>query len=224
MQFRDFSQKLLGSKVKVSTITHLLTHEGAPVSEREISKMIDASPGAVNRTLKELHDCNLISQMRVGSATVWNVNKKSYAYWLLEGFASRVKQAPIYDLQILLRNYIRTGKESHSPDMAGSLPEGPNNLRFIKKGVLFGSIAEGRETSSSDIDLFILVENDRQRSRVSGAIGDMQKLAIQRYGNVLSANVMTIKEFNDPSSKSFLSAISRGTVVFEHENPPSRQI
>lgn len=110
MQFRDFAQKLLGSRVKVSIIAHLLTHEGAPASEREISKMIDASPGAVNRTLKELHDCNLISQMRVGSATIWNVNKRSYAYWLLEGFASRLNQAPVYDLQIFLRNYIQTGR------------------------------------------------------------------------------------------------------------------
>lgn len=85
--------------------------------------------------------------------------------------------------------------------------------------MLYGSVAEAKETASSDIDLFILVGDDRQRSRVSGAIGDMQKLAIQRYGNVLSANVMTIGEFNNPSNRSLLAAVSRGIVVFDHENP-----
>ena len=100
MQFRDFEEELLGSKVKVKLLKYIISEE-AITSEREIAKLINVSHGAANKTLKMFHDLNLITPMRIGNVIVWNLNKNSYAYQFLLNFFSNIKnrEQPIKHLK-----------------------------------------------------------------------------------------------------------------------------
>lgn len=192
MQFREFAENLLGSRVKVKIISRLLTDETL-TSERELAQLIGASPGAVNRVLKDFHGSNLISPMRIGAATVWNLNKQSYAYQFLIGFPNMLKEQPLEDLKNQIRNQIR--------------------LAAVKKIVLFGSIAEGNEKPRSDIDLFILVEDGPNAKNAFEPINWVKDFFIQRYGNQLSPHIFTPKDLEDPQNKKLLESVSRGIIL-----------
>ncbi|MEW6723021.1 MAG: nucleotidyltransferase domain-containing protein [Candidatus Micrarchaeota archaeon] len=194
MQFREFAENLLGSRVKIKIIRRLLTDETL-TSERELAKLVGASPGAVNRVLKEFHECNLILPMRVGTATVWTLNKGSYAYSFLTDFQSKIKENPLEDLKDSLRSWFIRSE--------------------AKKIVLFGSVAEGNEKPSSDIDLFLLVADTSKQKFMSDLARDYNHYFVQRYGNNLSANILTEKDLTDPKNKKFLESVSRGIVIGE---------
>jgi len=196
MQFRNFAENLLGSKVKIRTLKYLAS-EGAITSEREIARIIGVSPGAVNRTLKEFQNINLITPMKVGNATVWRLNEKSYAYNYLTGFfyKLRIKETPISDLieQIKSLSY----------------------LSDIKKAILFGSIAEGRELPESDIDLFILVEDEKAGKNILSGLENLGMKCIQRYGNKLNPHIFTSDDMKNPKNKRFLENVMKGIRVIE---------
>ena len=135
MKFRDFAECLLGSKVKVKLIRYLLSR-GAITSEREIASLIGVSHNAVNKILKEFYELNLISPLRVGTATVWNINKDSYAFQVVSKLGGIV--TPLEDLESkIIKQY--------------------DLVKPIKRVVIFGSLVEGEELPNSDIDLFVLI-------------------------------------------------------------------
>ncbi|MBS3082858.1 helix-turn-helix transcriptional regulator [Candidatus Pacearchaeota archaeon] len=63
MQFHNFAENLLGSRVKIKLVRQLLLEE-AITSERDLAKLLGISHTAVSKTLKELHEFNLVSPMR----------------------------------------------------------------------------------------------------------------------------------------------------------------
>ena len=124
MQFREFEEELLGSRVKVKLLKYIISEE-AITSEREIAKLIGVSSGAVNKTLKMFHELNLITPMRIGNVMIWNLNKGSYAYQFIQSFFYKIKnrEQPIKHLKSEIVNFL-------------------NNVQGLKKVVIFGSIAE----------------------------------------------------------------------------------
>ncbi|HLC68588.1 MAG TPA: nucleotidyltransferase domain-containing protein [Candidatus Bilamarchaeaceae archaeon] len=207
MQFRDFAENLLGSKVKIKILRRLLTDETI-TSERELARLIGVSPGAANRVLKELHEANLISPLRVGAATVWQLNKVSYAYVFLTKFAEKIKTTPLVDLKKMIENYLQHGWRDYI--VRARLPE-----PVIQKAVIFGSIAEGTELFSSDIDLFVLVENKQERQKADVYLTYLGNYVIAEYGNRLSLHIFTHKDLQNPKNKKFLENVKKGMVVFE---------
>lgn len=195
MQFREFAENLLGSRVKVKLIRFLLSEE-AITSEREIAQLIGISHAAVNRALKDLHELNLINPMRVGNVTVWQLNKQSYAYGFLTNFFYKVKTSPLEQLKTDIKAHLGYRQK-------------------VKKAVIYGSVAEGRELPNSDIDLFILVEDEKERKDVMSFLPSLSNNCLQSYGNKLSPNIFTCEDYSNPKNKKFLESVSRGITVFE---------
>lgn len=194
MQFREFAESLLGSKVKIKLIEHLLTEESIS-GEREVAKRIGISHAAVNKTLKDFYDLNLIKPMRVGNVKIWNLNKESYAYNFLKGsFESSIKTSPLEHLKSTISSHL-------------------NYLEIVKKVVIFGSIAEGRELPSSDIDLFILVESEKERKDILPHVLSLNERCLRLYGNKLSYHIFTSKDMLNPKHKKFLENVNRGIKV-----------
>ena len=196
MQFRNFAENLLGSKIKIKLLKYILSEE-AITSEREIARLIGVSAGAVNKTLKEFHDLNLISPMRIGNVIAWQLNEKSYAYNYLQGFFSKLKhrETPISAIQTDIKTL------AHRPE--------------IKKAILFGSVAESREIPESDIDVFILVETEKNRKDVLFSMGNLNNSCIQKYGNELNVHIFTLKDMKNPKNKKFLENVMNGIRVIE---------
>ncbi len=199
MQFRNFAENLLGSKVKIKILEYLVS-EGTITSEREIARLIGLSPGAVNKTLKEFQNLNLINPMKVGNATVWRLNEDSYAYEYLENFFSKLKsrETPLSDLVGIVKFLSR-----HSE---------------IKKAILFGSVAEGRELPESDIDLFILVGSEKSMKNIFKGLDDLDMLdstCLIKYGNKLNLHIFTSDDMKNPKNKKFIENVMKGIRVIE---------
>ncbi len=197
MLFRGFAEQLLGSKIKIKVIRFLLSGETL-TSERELAQLIGASNTAVSHIIRDFSDLNLITPYRIGNVITWNINKKSYAYQFLVYFLDYIVRFP--DATEYLKKVIK--------DILGGSQK-------IKRIVIFGSVAEGREQPSSDIDLFILVENERSKIDIKADLKLLDETCINSFGNKLSPVIFLPEDIKDPKQRKLLDNISKGIVVVE---------
>lgn len=211
MKFRDFAESLLGSRVKVKLIRQLLSSDTF-ASERDTAARIGVSHNAVNKTLKEFQDMNLITPMTIGNVLIWELNKDSYAYKFIENFSKKIATPPVEELRNDIKILIG--------DMCSAI-----KLRDekIKTAIIFGSVAEGRELSNSDIDLFILVEDEKTKKKIVSELPNMPRyfITLKKYGNKLSPLIMSKSEYHKSKNKKLLENIRKGIVVIENENTKS---
>jgi predicted nucleotidyltransferase len=186
---------MINSLAKISIIRHLMMFE-SPMSEREIASVIRIPHTSVNRTLKELAQYNMVSYSVAGKTHLWKINKKSYGYTLLSDMIKDISS-----LKYPLDNLQKTIQDT--------LP-----LELIKRVVLFGSVAKGLEKADSDIDLFILVQNDTNKNEIQKAIGDLSNKCLDAYGNRLEAYILTDKELTQKEDLNILREIEKGIQIF----------
>lgn len=191
MKFRGFAESLLGSKVKVK-ILHYVLKEETIASERELAELIGVSHGAVNKAMKDFQDLNLVMPLRIGNVIAWQINRESFAYT----FLSKDLFSPIEKLKQEIKTHLE-------------------HLGAVKKAVIYGSLAEGRELSNSDIDMFILVEKEEHKKPILPNISDLTNRCIRLFGNKISPNIFTEKDMKLKRNEKFLENVSKGIVVFE---------
>ncbi len=192
MIFRNFPELVLGSKTKLRVLLHLLAEPSMPTSEREVAKLIGTSHTAVNKVMKDFYDAHLVTPIRIGNVNAWKLNEKSYAYWAISDIARLAKSPPIEKLKEDIIKYF-------------------TSFVNVYKTVIFGSIAEGKESSDSDIDLLLVVK-DEETKRVIGeqAISGLNEHCIKFYGNKLSPFIVTQKEFETTKNRQL---VEKGILV-----------
>lgn len=198
MKFHDSLLDILSSKTKVKIVKFLLAHE-ASMSEREIASILKVSHMSINRAMQELAAINFTNFISIGKAHLWKVNRKSYAFKCLSelmGGISCIKD-PLDDLKtIILKN----------------LPKST-----LEKIILFGSVADGSEKTNSDIDIFILVKEAKDKEKLNSFIEKLSNLCLEIYGNRLAPYVLTEAELRQNKSISIISEINKGIQIFPEE-------
>ncbi|MBU4252495.1 MAG: nucleotidyltransferase domain-containing protein, partial [Candidatus Omnitrophica bacterium] len=186
---------ILNSKTKLKIVKFLLTHE-ASMSEREIASVLKVSHMSINRTMQELSEVNFVNFITIGKAHLWKVNRKSYAFKMLSEFiegVSRIKD-PLDDLKNII------------------LKSTPKAL--VKKVVLFGSVAKGAGKLDSDIDVFFLVKDNKDKEKLGFALEKLSNACLETYGNRLSPYILTEQETKKKARQKFLSEINKGIKIF----------
>jgi predicted nucleotidyltransferase len=195
MKFNASLIDILNSKTKLKIVKFLLTHE-ASMSEREIASILKVSHMSINRTMQELSEVNFVNFVTIGKAHLWKVNRKSYAFKVLSEFiegVSRIKD-PLDDLKdMILRNTPKA---------------------LVKKVVLFGSVAKGAEKLDSDIDVFFLVKDNKDKDKIGFALEKLSNACLETYGNRLSPYILTEQETKKKARQKFLSEINKGIKIF----------
>lgn len=195
MKFDTSVIDMLSSKTRLKIIKFLLTHE-ASMSEREIASVLKVSHMSINRIMTELSKINLANYTSVGKVHLWKVNRESYAYKILHEFIKGTSwlKDPLDDLKatILL-----------------NVPK-----KLIKKAVIFGSIAIGREKANSDIDVFFMVKDKKDKEKFNSKIGKLYNICLEKYGNRFSPYVLTKQEAKGKSRSELLSEINNGIEIF----------
>ncbi|MBU1127581.1 MAG: nucleotidyltransferase domain-containing protein [Candidatus Omnitrophica bacterium] len=195
MQFNVSLLDFLSSKIQIKIVKFLLTHE-ASMSEREIASILKVSHMTINRTMQRLADVNFVNFITIGKAHLWKVNRKSYAFKVLSALIDDMSgiKDPFNDLKkVILKNLPRS---------------------LIKKAVLFGSIAKGKEKSNSDIDVFILVETPTDKKEIEASIERLSSICLVRYGNRLAPYILTQKEMHQKKHLKIISEITGGVQLF----------
>lgn len=195
MRFNASLVNILNSATKVKIVKFLLTHE-ASMSEREIASILKVSHMSINRTMRELSEVNFVNFVTVGKAHLWKVNRKSYAFKVLSEFIKGVSgiKDPLDDLKEMILNNM------------------PKSL--IKRAVLFGSIAKSEENRDSDIDVFFLVKDIKDKEKLYPALEKLSNACLETYGNRLSPYILTEQEARKKTRQKFLAEIDKGMEIF----------
>lgn len=187
----NIQEELLGSKAKVKVLAFLLL-DGRPSSERELAARIGVSHMAVNKVMKEFESVGLIEAMRIGKSTVWALNKSGYAYDLIEPLGEFFnKKRPVFALRIRLGLRLKA--------IAG-----------IKTAYLIGSVAEGTEKPTSDVDLLVISRRGKKEECLKGLEG-VSKEVMKTFGNLLTPIVF--EEQDATAAKWLQKARERGEAI-----------
>ena len=195
MRFNVAPLDFIYSQTQLKIVKFLLSHEAA-MSEREIASIVKVSHMSVNRALQKLADINLVNFVKIGKTHLWKVNRKSYAFKALSGIVARLSDitVPLKELKTVIMQ---------------NLPKSS-----VKKVILFGSVAKGEEKSNSDIDLFILVVGQNEKKTVETAIDKLSTICLERYGNRLSAYLLTQKDLQKKQHLEIIAEINNGLQLF----------
>ena len=84
--------------------------------------------------------------------------------------------------------------------------------------ILYGSVARGEEQPNSDIDLFILVKNEKDKDLVANLVHKLNISLLPRYGNVISELIYSRKEWNLKKNSEISKQIrSEGEIILKRE-------
>jgi len=195
MKFHMLLLDVLNSKTKIKIVKFLLTHE-VSMSEREMASILNVSHMSINRIMRELANLNFVDFITVGKAHLWKVNRKSYTFKMLSALIKGVvsTKEPLEDLRnTLLKNLPKV---------------------LTKKVVLFGSVAKASEKTNSDIDIFILVKNERDKEKIETSIEKLSNICFDVYGNRLAPYILTEQEIKQKKDLKILSEINKGIQIF----------
>jgi len=195
MKFHMLLLDVLNSKTKIKIVKFLLTHE-VSMSEREMASILNVSHMSINRIMRELANLNFVDFITVGKAHLWKVNRKSYTFKMLSALIKGVvsTKEPLEDLRnTLLKNLPKV---------------------LTKKVVLFGSVAKASEKINSDIDIFILVKNERDKEKIETSIEKLSNICFDVYGNRLAPYILTEQEIKQKKDLKILSEINKGIQIF----------
>jgi len=162
MRFHDFVEMLFGSKVKVMVLRTLWKHGEKEFTIRELAVFLGVSHTGIRKVLDELEAVNAIRVRTIGRSYAFKLNTNSYAAGIV-GKTFEMERDALSELRGVLREKL------------GS--------RWVVSAVLFGSVADGRETSRSDIDLLVVTDH---REEVEKIVVELQKDVAERFGNAIS--------------------------------------
>lgn len=194
MRFNLSLEEVISSKSKLNILKHLFGQE-APMSESELASIVGVSHMTINRTMKELSVLNLVSVRRVGNANVWFTNRRSFAYQALSKIVGELSNIP------------------HPLDNLKETIKNQMTSNFVERVVLFGSVAQGREEETSDIDLFVLVKSSEARKDIQIYLDALSSECLSLYGNRLAPYVVTKSELKHKKNLPLLKEIKRGIEI-----------
>jgi len=199
MIFRDFAENLLGSRIKVKILTHLLREE-LPNSERELSRLLGVSNTAIHKAMLDFQDLNLVSPWVVGGANLWRLNTESYAYKVIAGtqiegltsLALLSKRPPLRHVRVRLAEEL-----SH----------------YEVKVYIFGSVAKGEEEAGSDIDVFVEVGTEEKKKAVIKGLDKLKDEFVRLFGNQLRPYVVSRKDLSQKAHAKIAAEARQGIMV-----------
>ncbi len=177
MIFRDFNEQLLGSKVKLKLLSHLLApySDGQffalpPASQRELAQLVGVSHTAVANAFEDFYNANLVSPSHVGSSKMWIINGESYAFEVLTRapLTELFRQPPLLRLESLIRSAFS------------------KHRNVVEMAVIYGSIPRFVESRTSDVDIMLLLKVPPESQVLQKEIEDLSTICRKLFGNMLS--------------------------------------
>ena len=196
MKFHQVLEEILSSKIKVSIWKILHRYPEKRFSGRELARLLNVSPSRASEILELFRKYGVVNRIRIGNTSEWTLNKKSILVdKLLKIF--KIEEKIYRDLKSKIFNTFHKEKS-------------------ILKVILYGSVARGEEQPNSDIDLFILVKNEKDKDLVANLVHKLNISLLPRYGNVISELIYSRKEWNLKNNSEISKQIqSEGEIILK---------
>ncbi|MEW6033348.1 MAG: nucleotidyltransferase domain-containing protein [Chloroflexota bacterium] len=160
--------------------------------ERQVARRLGIAYGSANRSLNELYSTGAITRRREGKMYFYSVNASNAAIAEYKKLVNLILVEPLVE-----------------------------KLKGIAdRIILYGSCAQGTDTSQSDLDLFIVADN---REDVAGVVGEFslpkgyEDLHIQPVIKT-PVELLQIGELE----RAFIEEVERGIVLWERAASESR--
>lgn len=140
MKLHNYLEQVLGNKITISILRTLVRYRGKIYTIRGLAEDVGASHPEVSKTLSELEKYGIVQIQPVGRAHQISLNEKSYILNKIIKPAIQAEKDTITELINYLRKVFDTKK--------------------IVTAAIFGSVATTQEKIDSDIDLFIVCDDN----------------------------------------------------------------
>jgi predicted nucleotidyltransferase/biotin operon repressor len=169
---------ILNNEVKVRVLRFFVKTD-AKWNGRQIARELGGSPTTVHKALQELEGEGILSVNNIGKTHVYGLNRSNRILVdmlvplfmkedkILEGIIGAIKKE--VETSKLKKNIISMG--------------------------LFGSVKLRKDRPTSDIDIFVIVENPKDKTAVEELLDGIGVNMSKEYGNVLSPYINTVAEF-----------------------------
>lgn len=167
-------------------LNFLTLHKGGSFYDKEVSERTELSRGITNTILNQFYENGLVTRERRGRMWFYSLSDN-----------------PLFKHFRIYENLVE-------------LSDLTNDLKSVSKRIiLFGSTANGIDTSESDIDLFILTE---EKDKVSQQI---RKFESKRE---IKPVIQSALEYatSRKVDKAFYEEVAKGIVLFEKETDEQR--
>jgi len=177
MRVHDPLDKILNNEVKIKILRFLCKTE-AEWSGRQIAQEMKVSPAACHKALRELNNEGALLLRSVGRSYLYRLNKENIIISeLLKPLYERESKIPDDVYRAIVRNI-------------SSLV-----IDDIASIAVFGSMKKGKERSTSDIDLLVLVRKPEDKRKVEEDFGKVNEKIVGKFGNTVSSYIQTVEEF-----------------------------
>ena len=183
----DSIASALFGTVRQGVLALLFGHTDQAYYLREITRIVDAGHGAVQRELKQLVDSGLLTRTRRGNQVFYQANQQSPVFTELRGLM--LKTAGLADV----------------------LREALSGLADrIEVAFVYGSIAEGTDRSASDVDLMIIGEVGLR------TLGPLLPDVHDTLGREVNPVTMSPQELAERATQSdhFITTVLHGPKIF----------
>jgi len=176
---------LLKTQLRRKLLSYTFTHDDSSYYVRELAGLIEADPGNLSRELNKLKDEGIYTCVTRGKEKFYSLNKAHPLFSELKSIVFKT-----------------VGVE-------GILRDAVVRHKGIGKAFLYGSYAQAKEKASSDIDLVLV--GDFDRDLFTKDVRDIEK----RLDREINFTSYTTKEFNKESKNkgSFLNMVVHGKII-----------
>lgn len=159
-----------GSKVKVLRYLFL---ENDELTGRGIARAVGMSPSLVHSVLSDLFAEGLVEVKEKGKAKLYRLRRGSH-------IVKKLLQ-PLFEAERdLFKDIIKEIKYGI-----------PRSRKEVVNVSIFGSVAAGRETARSDLDLLVVVGSASGKETIQRSIDELSIGLAEKYGITLSPYVVT---------------------------------
>lgn len=184
MHFHGLPELLLGSRARVAVLKALLAAPGTEWTGRELARKASVSPTQALKALRAFEAEGLCRQRRVGRSSVWHVVEAHFAVRRLRAALTLDEEA-----QRRLRVHLEKALEG-----SGAL-----------EAYVFGSVAERRESASSDIDLLVLFRDLRSLEAWGPKLERARQAVLRDFASFLSPSLLTVSQVKTPARRNLLA-------------------
>ncbi len=177
---------LISSKTKRAVLKQFLSNPEQKYYIRQLAVILKISVGSIHRELIKFEKNGILNSQNIGNLRFFYVNKTNPLFRELK--------------QLIFK----------SEGIKGSLKESLNDIQGLKIAFIYGSFAEGKERSDSDVDLFLLGKPDEDR--LVRKISDLES----EFNREINYTIYTEPEFKKEKQKrnSFILDVIKRPKIF----------
>ena len=171
MKLHRYLEEVLGSPIRVRLLRFLFKFPERGFGIRELARFLEVNHRPVAGAVRSLRDNNLVNLRIAGRSNLIYLNRESFLAQQLRSIFIEEAKSPKFLVDLISQGLPR---------------------RKIQLCALFGSVAQGREKPTSDIDLLIITSHKKE---IASAVEALQEKILYLLGNPLSPLIVTKKYF-----------------------------